>query len=803
MKVANLGERCKPAGDERRGRKPVTRRPRVARVAEVLLWFVVSVCFAARGASERPDQHSCATPSGPAGTLRTILFRRRGKDRAPGGAVGPDTPCASYSRFSSQLQREESITDQQRHCRERAERNGHRILPELEFSDEAVSGTKLHRDGLSAMLAAAEAGEFRVLYFYNLSRLARESVITMPVLKKLVYVDKVRVISVTEGVDSDADGWDVMATILSVQHERYVKDLSASVFRGQEGTVLAGLGVGDYCFGYQSVPVPGSERGRGVRARPRMSYAVDPETSAWVVRIFHWFVAEKRSLRWITRELNRLGAPKDHRSTTRFWHHSYLPRLLGNEKYVGVWSWGRKKNVRNPLTGQVRQEDRPQGEREKWRRYFPELRIVTDEMREGALARLDDNARKQESVRGEGGRLAGSRTGNAAAHPRHLLSGLIRCEACGAAFQVGGAGGKYMRCPNWAKGVCGCKTQLRRELAERLILEALGRRVLANPAWRDAVLAETLAAWRDQRRRQPAERERAEKALAEVERKIDRLVDSIERGAPSPEVHARLAERRGERAALLGRLSRLRRAGEQRLAEPTAEWVGTKLADLKSTLADGGAAAALALRDLVGAVTVREVRRREPGRHYLRGRFTVHSDPLLKGLGVPHTPGGGKAAAAGQERGEEVVLDFRELTPAEEIVDEVKALWDAGLTYREIAARVGWNRNVVAKAVALWHRQRGLAPPDGRGCRGRLARETLPQRLAEKAKELWDRGLLLREIAAELRCNRDTANRAVRHWFRTRGQAGPDGRTRRKTLPRKSLRAGRPTGPSPGGGDAA
>jgi DNA invertase Pin-like site-specific DNA recombinase len=129
----------------------------------------------------------------------------------------------------------------------------------LEFADEAVSGTKLHCAGLYTLLGAATAGRFAGLYFHNLSRLALESVITMPVLKKRMYADKVRVISVTEGIDSDRDGWDLMATILSVLHERYLKDLSANVFRDQEGTVLAGLCVGDTCFGYTSVPIPVSE----------------------------------------------------------------------------------------------------------------------------------------------------------------------------------------------------------------------------------------------------------------------------------------------------------------------------------------------------------------------------------------------------------------------------------------------------------------------------------------------------------------------------------------------------------------
>ena len=63
---------------------------------------------------------------------------------------------------------------------------------------------------------------------------------------------------------------------------------------------------------------PGSEAGRrGRNAKPRKRVVVREDHARWVRRIFHWFVAERRSPAWIARELTRAGAPKDHRSTTR------------------------------------------------------------------------------------------------------------------------------------------------------------------------------------------------------------------------------------------------------------------------------------------------------------------------------------------------------------------------------------------------------------------------------------------------------------------------------------------------------
>ena len=248
-----------------------------------------------------PDQGE--QTSGPSIRARS---RRKQKRQPPS-----DTTCSSiagsYSRYSSAMQREESITDQQRSCREAAEKNQHTLLPEWEFADEAISGTKRDRVGLNAMLQAAQERRFKVLYLFSLSRLARESVITLPILKRLVYTFGVRLIIQTEGIDSNRDGWEVIAALFSAMSDRFIQDLSANVLRGQEGTLLQKYSVGDWCFGYGSEPIPGSDHSRGKRnAKPRMRYVINAPHASWVVQIFDWFVREKRSLRWIVRELNRL-----------------------------------------------------------------------------------------------------------------------------------------------------------------------------------------------------------------------------------------------------------------------------------------------------------------------------------------------------------------------------------------------------------------------------------------------------------------------------------------------------------------
>src|SRR4051812_49528755 len=69
--------------------------------------------------------------------------------------------CAIYARYSSDLQRETSIEDQLRRCREHAARQIWPIVEEWVVADRAVSaGTGARRGGLQRLVAGGK-GEAR------------------------------------------------------------------------------------------------------------------------------------------------------------------------------------------------------------------------------------------------------------------------------------------------------------------------------------------------------------------------------------------------------------------------------------------------------------------------------------------------------------------------------------------------------------------------------------------------------------------------------------------------------------------
>jgi DNA invertase Pin-like site-specific DNA recombinase len=75
--------------------------------------------------------------------------------------------AAIYARYSSDLQREASIEDQNRICRERAAKEGWSIYKE--YSDSGISAASLIRPGVQKLLRDALDGRFEILLAESLT----------------------------------------------------------------------------------------------------------------------------------------------------------------------------------------------------------------------------------------------------------------------------------------------------------------------------------------------------------------------------------------------------------------------------------------------------------------------------------------------------------------------------------------------------------------------------------------------------------------------------------------------------------
>jgi AraC-like DNA-binding protein len=133
-----------------------------------------------------------------------------------------------------------------------------------------------------------------------------------------------------------------------------------------------------------------------------------------------------------------------------------------------------------------------------------------------------------------------------------------------------------------------------------------------------------------------------------------------------------------------------------------------------------------------------------------------------------------------------VEMDFLPPSPLDERAEQVKALADQGLMLSDVAARLGLHKSQVTAAFKHYYHSRGLTPPDGRARRGTLqVKHHVPpmyQQIAPQVKALYEQGLKLGDIAAQLHCDRATVDQTLKWLGQTSNLRRIDGRARRKAL---------------------
>ena len=316
--------------------------------------------------------------------------------------------------------------------------------------------------------------------------------------------------------------------------------------------------------------------------------------------------------------------------------------------------------------------------------------------------------------------------------------------------------------------------------------DAIGQAILLNPRWIELELSCATRSYERLQRELPTQRRAVENALADVNRRIAKLVANCE-AQVVPELDERMRELRTEREQLQTDLNLLLADGEQHKGPPTREWIEAKLGELRSVLVGRGPAAAHALRALVGGkIVVTEIRRPGRKRHYLRGRLELRLRSVADAIGTTlddDQPG------ALPPPTEIIELDFREPERFEQMADEAKALWDDGLTEKQIGSKLGCSRALVSRALDHWYARRQLTRPDGRSCRKRRKVDRREARLGQ-VMDLWHKDLSVGEIAEKCDCCLETVRTLVVKWHEERCLPVPDGRARRREIRLKRRTAG-------------
>jgi site-specific DNA recombinase len=169
-------------------------------------------------------------------------------------------PTYTYSRFSTDRQTEASIIDQQRACRELAERKGWKIT--AEFTDEGISGAAFgNRPGVLRLFETACAGD--VVLVADLSRLARSQDLA-PTIERLRFKG-VRVIGVLDGFDSDSPQARMQAGLSGIMSDELRASIRMRTHLALETRAKGARATGGRSFGYDSRVSPIEEEATLVR----------------------------------------------------------------------------------------------------------------------------------------------------------------------------------------------------------------------------------------------------------------------------------------------------------------------------------------------------------------------------------------------------------------------------------------------------------------------------------------------------------------------------------------------------------
>src|SRR5690348_5113827 len=153
--------------------------------------------------------------------------------------------AAISARYSTENQREASIEDQVRLCKDLIAHQGWELV--TVFKDAAISGSSSLRPDYQALLEGARTGAFDIVVAEALDRLSRDQEDVAALYKQLRFRG-VRILTLAEGEISE-----LHVGLKGTMNALFLKDLAAKTHRGLEGRVREGRSGGGLCYGYDVI----------------------------------------------------------------------------------------------------------------------------------------------------------------------------------------------------------------------------------------------------------------------------------------------------------------------------------------------------------------------------------------------------------------------------------------------------------------------------------------------------------------------------------------------------------------------
>lgn len=232
-----------------------------------------------------------------------------------------------YARLSNDDDpAQNSLQNQQEICRAFAEKKGWSIAGSS--ADDNISGMNFSRRGLDILTAAVQAKQIDAVLVKDLSRLGRHRTQTALFIDFL-RENQVRVISVTEGVDTFCEEDDLMIGVRGLMNDYYAKDIGKKIRAGYRQKQKDGLVITPP-FGYW-------------KDRNTNQVVVQPE-AAETVQLIYALYLQGCGQKEIARRLNRLGRKTPAQiMTERLGYDSQKPHKTRDGQFL--WTYASVKNI--------------------------------------------------------------------------------------------------------------------------------------------------------------------------------------------------------------------------------------------------------------------------------------------------------------------------------------------------------------------------------------------------------------------------------------------------------------------------
>ncbi|KIR03396.1 hypothetical protein P261_02211 [Lachnospiraceae bacterium TWA4] len=225
------------------------------------------------------------------------------------------------------------------------------------YIDENYSGLDRNRPAFNRLLTDAKNHQFTIILCKNQSRFTRDLEIAEKYLHGLFPLWGIRLIGVSDGVDTNLRSGKKLRQLNGLINEWYCEDLSENIRLVLKSKMEHGQFIGSFsCYGY---------------LKQDHNLVIDPQTAPVVEQIFTWYL-NGYSMQVIANKLTQLKilTPSIYKKSTNFkspytnphWSVSTIKRILHDETYIGTLVQGKstklsykcKKRIATPSTEWIR-----------------------------------------------------------------------------------------------------------------------------------------------------------------------------------------------------------------------------------------------------------------------------------------------------------------------------------------------------------------------------------------------------------------------------------------------------------------